>query len=113
MRSGERFGQEDYVWTVFLDLANDPLPECKGFGVGIVDAKNAYALVDPELEHALQFFPQCAPTGGFKIQRIDVLIFFGGIFRVLDGTVGSGAEPLRMLTNVGVIGRALKGNVQC
>jgi hypothetical protein len=30
------------------DIGNQPLPEAKWFGVGIVDAKDAYPLLDPE-----------------------------------------------------------------
>ena len=45
-----------------LHLADRPLPERERLGVRVVDAENAHALVDPEVEDALQLVPQRAPV---------------------------------------------------
>src|SRR5262249_41124590 len=43
----------------------------------------------------------------------DVLVFLGRIFCVSDGSVGPEPEPLRMLFEPGMIGRALNCEIEC
>ena len=49
---------------------------------------------------------------GFEFHRVDVLILLGRVLGVLDGAVGPLPEPLGMLADVGMIGRALEGDVE-
>ena len=48
----------------------------------------------------------------FEIERIDVLIFLGRIFRILDRAIGPLAKPFGMLAHIRMIGRALKRDIQ-
>ena len=57
-------------------------------------------------------FQSSSPVFGLEIQRIDVLILFRRIFRVLDRPVRAFAKPLRMFRDIGMIRRALKSDVQ-
>jgi hypothetical protein len=75
-------------------------------------AEDAHATVDPELKDGEQLVPQAAPIGRFEVERVDVLILFGGIFGVLDAAVGAVLEPVRMLGDPGVVRRALEGDVE-
>src|SRR5262249_22662326 len=61
---------------------------------------------------ALEFLPERTPVLTLEIEGIDVLILLGRVFGIPNGAVLAMAEPLRMLTNVGVVGRALKGEVE-
>ena len=47
MRTGEGFGQKDHVGMFLVNLGDAPLPEGQRLGVGIVDAEDADAVVDP------------------------------------------------------------------
>ena len=78
----------------------------------VVDPKDAHALVNPELHHALQLFPELAPLLGLEVEGIDVLVLLGRVFRILDRPIGALAEPLRMLGNIGMIGRTLESDIQ-
>ncbi len=57
---GERFGEEDHVGMAKLDPADQPFPECKWLGVGIVDPEDLHALFDPEQHDVAQGVPQRA-----------------------------------------------------
>src|ERR1700737_3932158 len=94
-----------------LDFTDHPLPEHEGFGMRIVDAKNAHALRNPEDHDALQFLPQASPVVALEIKRIDVLVLLGRIFGVLHASVGAVPEPLGMGANVRMIGSALERNI--
>ena len=50
---------------------------------------------------------------GFEFERIYILIFFRGIFGILNRAVGPPAEPFRMFPHIGMIRRALIGQIQC
>ena len=78
----------------------------------IVDAKNVHALRDPIVEDALDLFPQCRCRRRRKIERINVLVFLRRILRVLNASVGASPEPLRMLLDVGMVGRALQRDIE-
>src|SRR5262245_32513597 len=78
----------------------------------VIHTKNPHTLFAPEEDNALQFVPKLLPIFALKIQRIDILIFFRWILRVLDRSVRALAEPLRMFRHIGMIRRALKSDVQ-
>src|SRR5215475_9310926 len=79
----------------------------------IIDAKYSHALLDPKQKHIFQFFPERLPIVTAKIERINILVLLRRIFGVLNRSVRSMAKPLRMFFDVGMIGRTLKGNVEC
>ena len=112
VRAGEGFGEEDRVGCSLLDFRDAPLPEGQGLGVRVVDAEDANAAVDPELEDAIERVPKAAPVGRLEVERIDVLVFFRRVFGVLDGAVRAVDEPVGMFLDPGVIGRALEGDIQ-
>src|ERR1700751_3731186 len=97
---------------LFLNLRDNPLPKIERFRMRIVDSKDADPLLAPEQKNALQLLPQFLPLLADEFKRIDVLIFLGRVFGILDSAVGTPAKPLRMLLNIGVVGRALKGNIK-
>jgi hypothetical protein len=83
--------------------------------VGVVDAKDAYAVVDPEVEDLLARLPQRHAVGvlvGPEVQRVDVLVLLGRVLGVLDRAVRPVVEPLRVLGDPGVVGRALQRVVE-
>src|SRR5436853_1975948 len=96
-----------------FNIAYDPFPECERLGVWIIDPKNAHAARDPEQEDPLQLVPQGPPLGSLEIERIDILIFLGRVFSVLNGAIRALAEPLRMFPGIRVIGRALERDIEC
>src|SRR5260370_39518098 len=49
---------------------------------------------------------------GMEIDRIDVLVFLGGILCGLDAAGGSMMDPLRMLANPRMVGRALDREIE-
>ena len=56
--AGESFRQKQHVGMAALDVGDQPLPEIERLGVGIVDAEDADALLDPVKNDAAQFFPE-------------------------------------------------------
>ena len=90
VRAGEGLGEEDGVGVLVAQGGEAPLPEGEGLGVGVVDAEDVDAALDPELEDAVELVPEGAPVGGFEVERVDVLVFFWRVFGVLDGAVGDG-----------------------
>src|SRR5215471_15336711 len=80
--------------------------------MGIVHAKDAYALLDPEADDTLEFLPEGLPMLCIKIEGINVFILLRGILRVLHGAIRALPEPLRVLLHIGMIGGALKGNIE-
>ncbi len=95
-----------------LDLADQPLPERERLGVGIVDAENGHALLDPEQDDREELVPQLAPVLGLEVEGEDVLVLLRRVLRVLDRAVGPVLEPFGVLVRVGVVGRALKSYVE-
>ena len=91
---------------------DQPFPERERLGVGIVDAENADALVDPEQHHVAQRIPQRAGVFAGEIGIDDVLIFLRRIFRVTHRAVRPALEPLRMLLEPGMVGRTLHGEIE-
>ena len=101
-----------HVGRFGVQIVDAPLPEGERLGVRIVDAEDADAARDPELEDGAKFVPEALPVGRLEVERIDVLIFFRRILRVLDGAVGADDEPVGMLFDPGMVGGALEGDVE-
>src|SRR5271170_3101910 len=95
-----------------MEFADAPLPKGKSFCVRIVDAEDFDIALDPIGEDIAQSFPESAPIGRLEVERIDVLILFWWVFRVLDGAVGANVEPVGMLRDPGVVRGTLEGDVE-
>src|SRR5271165_2324599 len=54
--------------------------------MGIVDAEDTNPVMYPKENDILHFFPEILRVRIVEIQRIDILVLFGRIFRVLDGS---------------------------
>ena len=96
-----------------LYLADQPFPEPERFCVRIVDAKDLYALIDPEQRHVAQRIPQRAGIFRGEVGVDDILVFFRRVFGIAHRAVGPALEPLRVLLQPRMIGRALHGEVEC
>src|SRR5579875_1747827 len=57
----EGLGEEDHLWMGLFDGADEPFPEPERFGMGIVNTKDRYAVVNPVLGDHQQRYPQLAP----------------------------------------------------
>ena len=112
LRSRERFREEHHLGMGRLQFPDRPFPERKGLGVRIVDAEDGDTLLHPELENALQLFPESHPVFGLEVEWIDVLVLLRRILGVLHGSVGAPGEPLGMRFHVRVVGRALERDVE-
>ena len=65
----------------------------------------------PEKHYTEQFVIQGFPFGALKIQRINVLILFRGIFGVFNGAVGPVPEPFGIFLDIRMVRRTLEGDV--
>src|SRR5919106_4743111 len=95
-----------------FDLTDEPLPERKGFGMRIVHAKDMYPLFKPVQDHVFELLKQGLPSVGLEIEGIDVLVFLRRILGELNSPVGTPAEPGWISLHIGMIRRALEGNIQ-
>src|SRR5262249_40224379 len=84
----------------------------EGLRVRVVDAEDADPLLDPKQENAFQLFPKRSPIFALEFKRVDVLIFLGRVFSVLNRAVRAMAEPLRVLFHIRMVGGALKGDIE-
>src|SRR5260370_40542795 len=57
-------------------------------------------------------FPRPFVVGPVKVGIDDIFVLFWRVFRILDRTIGFAPEPLRMLREPGMVGRALDGKVE-
>ena len=112
LRPGERLGEEDGLGVASLDLGDAPVPEPEGLGVRVVDPEDGDAVVGPEEEDVAELVPEPLPVGAVEVERVDVLVLLGRVLGVLDGAVGPVAEPLGVLLDLGVVRRALEGDVE-
>src|SRR5260370_16350439 len=69
-------------------------------------------MLDPESHHPHQFLEQSALIGSVEVDRIDVLVFLGRILGVLDTAVRAVMEPIRMLADPRMVGRALDCKIE-
>ncbi len=109
---GEGLGEEDHLRVRLVHLADQPLPERERLGVGIVDAEDLHALVDPVEDDVAERHPDRGEGVAIEMDVDDVLVFLRRILREFDGAVGAPVEPLRMFLDPGVIARALDGEVE-
>ena len=96
------------AWTSI----DQPFPEPERLGVRVVDAEDPDAALDPEQRDVEQRLPQRAPVVAVEVERVDVLVLLRRILGVLDRAVGPMAEPLGMLADPRMIGRALPGEIE-
>ena len=106
-RPRERLREQDQVRLDLAHLADQPLPERHRLRVRIVDAEHAHAASHPVQHHVAQRLPQPAPVLRLEVDVVDVLVLLGRVLRVLERAVGAAVEPLRMLLQPRVVGRAL------
>ena len=109
---GEGFGEEDGLRVFLFHLRDEPFPETKSLGMWIIYTENTHSLLAPEQENALQFLPELAPVLGFKVKRVNVLVFLGWVLGILNGSVRSPYEPLWMFLHIGMVGGTLNGDIQ-
>ena len=95
-----------------LDFADDPFPEDEGLGVGIVHAEDGDAHVHPELQDRLDLLPEVLAILAEEVEGIDVLVPLGRVLGALDGPVLLAVVPVRMVLHVGMVRRAVEGEVQ-
>ena len=107
----KRLGQEDGVGIDALNLADEPFPEGERLGVRIVDPEHAHAALGPQQYDVAQCGPQVLPVGRAEVERVDVLVFLGRIFGVLYAAVRAVVEPIRVLVDPRMVGRAIDGEV--
>ncbi|COV15761.1 Uncharacterised protein [Mycobacterium tuberculosis] len=79
--------------------------------MGIVDAKELDAVVNPMLHHAQHFVVQALGIV-VEVERIDVLVLLRWILRVGDGAVRQLGEPLPVFAGPRMIRCALQRQVQ-
>jgi len=107
----ERLGQENDIGPQAANLPDQRFPERKWLGMRIVDSEYPHALRDPVFDHTPQLFLQRLARIRLEVEGVDVLVFLGRVFGVLDRPVRTFQEPLGMLANVRMIRRALKRDV--
>jgi hypothetical protein len=108
----ERLGQEDDLGMVAADLRDEPAPERDRLRVRVVDAEDGHAPLDPAAQDVVQRLPEPAPVLAVPVDVVDVLVLLGRVLRVLERPVGAPVEPLGMLGEPRVVGRALDREVQ-
>src|SRR5436309_4208581 len=80
--------------------------------MGIIDSENPHSLFDPELDNAFELLPKRSPMWRLEFKRIDILIFFRRILRVLHSPIRTPSKPFRMLSDIGMIRRTLVGEIK-
>ncbi len=111
-RARERLGQEHDVGMVLVHGGDQPLPEREWFGVRVVHSEHPDAVIDPVLDHAEERLPQLLRLRAVEVDVDDVLIALRRVLRVLHRAVGPPREPLGVLLEPRVVGRALHGEVE-
>ena len=95
-----------------VDPLDQPLPEGERLGVRVVDAEDLHAAVDPQQHDLEQRVPELAPLLAVPVDVVDVLVALGRVLGVLEGAVGAVVEPLRVLGEPGMVGRALDREIE-
>src|SRR4051812_28086216 len=112
LRPRKRLGQKNELRVLPLQLADHPFPEGKGLGVRVVDSEDVDPMADPELEYALELFPQLTPLRRLKIDGIDVLVLLRWVLGVLNRAISAMAKPFRMLADPWMVRRGLERDIQ-
>src|SRR5262249_2624502 len=110
--TGKCLSEKNHFWILSFDISDQAFPEAKRLGMGIIDAKDTYVLVDPELRDAFQLLPERLPVFRLEVEGIDVLIFFRWVLGILNAAVRAVAKPFGMFPHIGMIGRALEREIQ-
>ncbi len=84
----------------------------KGFVCGLSTRKIETLSIDPEQHDIQERAPEPLPILRLEIDRVDVLVRLRRVLREADRAVGAMAEPLGMLRDPRVIGRALEREVE-
>jgi len=111
-RPRERLREEDHLGRAAADVGDQPLPERDRLRVRVVDAEDVDAVVDPVLDDVAERVPEATPVLAVEVDVVDVLVALGRILRVLERSVRAAVEPLRMLLQPRVVGRALDREVE-
>ena len=88
-----------------------PFPERNGFGVRL-STEDCNTLFNPIEDNRKQLVSRVSCQLAVKIERIDVLIFLGRVFSVVNGAIGV-RWTTRMFFHIRMIGRALICQVKC
>ena len=67
LRTGEGFGQENDLGVLCFNVKDAPAPKLHRFGMGIVDAEDFDALLDPIFEDGFELIPEIFPVVGFEV----------------------------------------------
>ena len=94
------------------DISKKPFPEIKGFCVWIVDTEDPDTLPYPKLQNFTHRMPEFLPCLGFKIEWVDILILFRGIFRIANGSVSPMTKPLWVVGHPWMIRRTLQRKIE-
>lgn len=70
----------------------------------VVDAKRLHTLVHPKVDHVAAGFPHALAIGAPEVERVDVFVLLGWIFRVANAAVDAHVEPIGVLFDPWVIG---------
>ena len=112
-RARERLGQEHRLGV------RAPAPRAIShsqngdrLGVRVVHAEHRHALADPVQHDVAQRAPERAPVLGVEVDVVDVLVALGRVLGVLERAVGPAVEPVGMLAQPGMVGRALDREVE-
>ena len=112
-RPRERLGEEDRrPGRPRAHLGDQPLPERQRLRVRVVDAEDPDAVPHPVQDDVAKRLPEPEPVLGLPVDVDDVLVLLGRVLGVLDRPVGPVLEPLRMLGQPRVVGRALDREVE-
>ena len=110
--ASEGLRQEYNIRAGCFDLGNQPFPERKGFCMGVIYAKDANTLFDPEDDDTFEFVPELLPVLGLELEGINILVFLRWVLGVLYSVIRAPAEPFRVSLHVGMVRRTLKGDIQ-
>ena len=110
---GEGLGQEDHVGV----LAPGPRPSAtprrrRAWCGGCRPGRSARPRRSSSERRPCSAVHSASPVGGVEVDRVDVLVPLRRVLGELDRAVGPVAEPLGVLGDPGVVGRALEGEVQ-
>ena len=111
-RPREGLGEEDHVRVLTAHLPDQPLPERQRLRVRVVDAEDGDAATDPVQDDVEQRLPEAAPVLAPEVDVVDVLVALRRVLCVLQRPVGAAVEPLGMLLQPRVVGRALDRKVE-
>ena len=110
-RLGERLGQPDRLGVLRRDIGDQPLPEGDRLRVGVVDAEDAHAVVEPHLDDPAHLGVR---PGGVvvEVERVDVLVLLRRVLGVGDGAVGPCREERGVRLHPRVVGGGLQRDVE-